>query len=921
MATDQKELIHCLEFAREKQYVLSVRHIKTGKTTNVLVDHIELESFSGRFANSKSKMSKGYKFENVADYSFENETNQQEYEKKCFAEIMQNAEDAMELIQRYEKYYQDIIPHAKEKHDLSPEEREFFIRNTQDIYNIIFGNIYHKADGLLLNYLLSKEVNKSREADNQPVILLSQSNYSQKQAIEAALHNRVSVIEGPPGTGKTTTILSIVANLVIRGKRVIVISKNNSAIKNVEEELDKLNLPRFYLRVGNKKVMEELNSRLRDIVYETTENLKNMQPHGGNGESLHKKYHSLKKLEESINGIIKKKNRLQECENQLRHVEKRKLAFQESKDFRNIRFFKKSSRFEILRREIDRIAHVLQKLDDKGEISWWHRLLNRLLWSMTTDQFVKDGLLLQFELEDIYLNKNIDMLRKELQEEQLDERRAELAELYASKSGAGYIQESILLLQDYLYERSNQKDYKASACEILSQDVGIFYSKYKKQLRTIYPVFLTTADSLVKHFFDMLKAGTKADYIIMDEASQCDLVSGIPMLSLADNCVVVGDQKQLSAIRNNCPADIKAPDEDRDYAKQTFLSSIEKTWNIRPVVLQEHYRCDYGIINYCNKFFYDNSLIIYTEANHGSMQLLTVDSGKYAAIEEKEKSFYNDREIESIQEVTGGQFEKSFAITPFSAQEKHLRMRLDCTEDVCGTIHAFQGKEEETVYFSTVLNDLDFANRHLEGGHCMFNKELINVAVSRSKKKFVLVSDKNYLRKKNQDLCDLINYIETYGKEIPDKSVCIFDDLYRQMRSYTARDDLDNIFEKALFDHINDFCEMTRGMLRCRKKLPLGDLVTDKKFLDSHLDIRRFVLHENTHVDFTILNQINNPLLAIELDGSSHMRADQKERDEKKNIALEHMGIPLWRISSKEAYTKEEFMGQLKAHLNFKTIS
>ena len=139
----------------------------------------------------------------------------------------------------------------------------------------------------------------------------------------------------------------------------------------------------------------------------------------------------------------------------------------------------------------------------------------------------------------------------------------------------------------------------------------------------------------------------------------------------------------------------------------------------------------------------------------------------------------DSREIESIQEVTGGQFEKSFAITPFSAQEKHLRMRLDCTEDVCGTIHAFQGKEEETVYFSTVLNDLDFANRHLEGGHCMFNKELINVAVSRSKKKFVLVSDKNYLRKKNQDLCDLINYIETYGKEIPDKSVCIFDDLYK----------------------------------------------------------------------------------------------------------------------------------------------
>ena len=52
-----------------------------------------------------------------------------------------------------------------------------------------------------------------------------------------ALSNRISVIEGPPGTGKTQTILNIIANLILQGKTVQVVSNNNSAIDNVMEKL------------------------------------------------------------------------------------------------------------------------------------------------------------------------------------------------------------------------------------------------------------------------------------------------------------------------------------------------------------------------------------------------------------------------------------------------------------------------------------------------------------------------------------------------------------------------------------------------------------------------------------------------------------------------------------------------------------
>ena len=71
-------------------------------------------------------------------------------------------------------------------------------------------------------------------------------NLSQKEATENALFNRISVIEGPPGTGKTQTILNIVANIVAQNKNVAVVSGNNNATDNVYEKSSK------NIKKGNK---------------------------------------------------------------------------------------------------------------------------------------------------------------------------------------------------------------------------------------------------------------------------------------------------------------------------------------------------------------------------------------------------------------------------------------------------------------------------------------------------------------------------------------------------------------------------------------------------------------------------------------------------------------------------------------------
>ena len=53
--------------------------------------------------------------------------------------------------------------------------------------------------------------NIKRNAWNHQVLFPFGFNISQKNATEKALRNNASIIEGPPGTGKTQTILNIIA--------------------------------------------------------------------------------------------------------------------------------------------------------------------------------------------------------------------------------------------------------------------------------------------------------------------------------------------------------------------------------------------------------------------------------------------------------------------------------------------------------------------------------------------------------------------------------------------------------------------------------------------------------------------------------------------------------------------------------------
>lgn len=83
-----------------------------------------------------------------------------------------------------------------------------------------------------------------------------QLNESQQQAVSAVIHNKdITIIHGPPGTGKTTTLIEAVVQLVRSGEKILVSAPANAAVDNIAKGLLKKGLQ--ILRVGNAGKTDE----------------------------------------------------------------------------------------------------------------------------------------------------------------------------------------------------------------------------------------------------------------------------------------------------------------------------------------------------------------------------------------------------------------------------------------------------------------------------------------------------------------------------------------------------------------------------------------------------------------------------------------------------------------------------------------
>lgn len=702
-------------------------------------------------------------------------------------------------------------------------------------------------------------------------------NQSQYQAVKNAMENQISVIEGPPGTGKTQTILNIIANLIYNGKSVAVVSNNNSATANVFEKLKQFDFDYICATLGRKENKENFIQNQSGLYpnFEYNENDK-IEANPNKNKEL------IEQLEEFFNlqnNIAINKNILSELKIEIEHFIKQE----------NISNLPKIRNIKSLNSQ--KIMNIKIRLEELKRVGIFLKLKLILLYGIGDFKFYKKSI---NEIINVYDKIYYTLKEKELNEAiEKDSKRFEL--LSKNNIIETLKNNSISILRTYLKNKyKNKKERKIFTSKDLDKNSEEFISEY--------PIIFSTTYSIGK----CLNKDYKFDYLIIDEASQVDLITGALALYNAKNTVIVGDRKQLP---NVIPTDSLSKIEELskkyniasnyDYVKQSFLTSIIESLNyVNKVLLKEHYRCHPKIINFCNKKFYNNELVILTEdkGEEDVMKVYITVKGSHA------RGHYNQRQIDIIDKEIMPELKQKLSVdeigivSPYNEQKIRLQDAINNENIQIDTVHKYQGREKDAIIITTVNNKIS---------EFIDDPKMLNVAITRSKRFLRLVVSRD-ICEKDGNINDLVKYIKYNNFEVIESNVkSIFDLLYKENRlarlQYLKNKKRISLFdsENIAYNEIENILKNNYNNLGIITHIPLFRILENKNLLNK--DELKYASHEWTHIDFVIYNKMDKkPSLAIEVDGYTfHKKSTaQSQRDELKNEILKKYNIPLIRLST-----------------------
>ena len=568
------------------------------------------------------------------------------------------------------------------------------------------------------------------------------------------MENQISVIEGPPGTGKTQTIINIIANLIYNGKSVAVVSNNNSATANVFEKLKQFDFGYICATLGRKENKENFIQNQNGLYpnFEYNEDDK-IEANPNKNKEL------IEQLEEFFNlqnNIAINKNILSELKIEIEHFIKQE----------NISNLPKIRNIKSLNSQ--KIMNIKIRLEELKRVGIFLKLKLILLYGIGDFKFYKKSI---NEIINVYDKIYYTLKEKELNEAiEKDSKRFEL--LSKNNIIETLKNNSISILRTYLKNKyKNKKERKIFTLEDLNKKSEKFILEY--------PVIFSTTYSIGK----CLNKDFKFDYLIIDEASQVDLITGALALYNAKNTVIVGDRKQLP---NVIPTDSLSKIEELskkyniasnyDYVKQSFLTSIIESLNyVNKVLLKEHYRCHPKIINFCNKKFYNSELVILTEdkGEEDVMKVYITVKGSHA------RGHYNQRQIDIIDKEIMPELKQKLSVdeigivSPYNEQKIRLQNAINNENIQIDTVHKYQGREKDAIIITTVNNKIS---------EFIDDPKMLNVAITRSKRFLRLVVSRD-ICEKDGNINDLVKYIKYNNFEVIESNVkSIFDLLYKENR-------------------------------------------------------------------------------------------------------------------------------------------
>lgn len=105
------------------------------------------------------------------------------------------------------------------------------------------------------------------EMDSLPVYVYP-ADSSQMDVIRTAERNRVLVVGGPAGNGKSQTIVNIIANEIGKGRSVLFLSEKQSAHEVVHDMLERIGIQNLALNLrGNIRINAQVSAKLREMEF------------------------------------------------------------------------------------------------------------------------------------------------------------------------------------------------------------------------------------------------------------------------------------------------------------------------------------------------------------------------------------------------------------------------------------------------------------------------------------------------------------------------------------------------------------------------------------------------------------------------------------------------------------------------------
>ena len=511
---------------------------------------------------------------------------------------------------------------------------------------------------------------------------------SQKKILEASSINPVTLVIGPPGTGKTYTIASLSLELLNMNESILISSKTNHPL---------------------------------DLIYEMiTDQLKNIVP--------------------IIN--VKKDNYLSDCINYLENLLNGKIQvpIKTANDLK----------YKEFRDEIDNLNKIINEI----ESNFNSRNLKEQKWNKIISDINQKKINLINQIKSRIINFDIsrkfDNFKYIKQLEKTVDKRI--------KCITGLIE---IERQNRLREiLSDKKDILNAYLQILKrkssgEQINLFEKIDYKLFLKIFPVWLINTNEL----FDIIPLEKEIfDISVIDEATQCDIASCLPILFRSKKSVIVGDPKQLKhksflskieldeiGNRNDLTAEEK---EKFNYQDKSILDLIYDVLKTKESVmfLNEHFRSVPQIINFSNQEFYDNSLIIKSEVS--SLYKENYIEVKYCD-GEFNSSNKNYKEalllvddivaiIENEKHLDNNLCHSIGILSPFRNQiniifelltQKTEQTSLKRHNVLAGTAHTFQGDERDVMFISFALDK----NSHPKEFVYLNKPDVFNVSITRAR--------------------------------------------------------------------------------------------------------------------------------------------------------------------------------------------